>query len=107
VDYAPLPFAPHGCTFERRADGSLLITPGYTLPEPWPSIPHLFIDRATRFPDRPLVARRELLEDGSRGEWRRLTFGEALAKSRALAQALPIPRFSSAWASARCGKSAT
>jgi len=88
VDYAPLPFAPHGCTFEHRADGSLLITPGYTLPEPWPSIPHLFIDRATRFPDRPLVARRELLEDGSRGEWRRLTFGEALAKSRALAQAL-------------------
>jgi len=88
VDYAPLPFAPHGCTFERRADGSLLITPGYTLPDLWPSIPHLFIDRATRFPDRPLVARRELLADGTRGEWQRLTFGEALVKSRALAQAL-------------------
>lgn len=88
VDYAPLPFAPHGCTFERRADGSLLITPGYTLPELWPSIPHLFIDRAARFPGRTLVARRELLPDGSRGAWRRLSFGEALGQSRALTQAL-------------------
>jgi len=88
VDYAPLPFAPHGCNFERRADGSLLISPGYALPELWPSIPHLFIDRAMRFPERPLVARRELLADGTRGDWLRLTFGEALAKSRALAQAL-------------------
>lgn len=87
VDYAPLPFEPHRCRFESRSDGSTLITPGYDLPDLWPSIPHLFIDRATRFPDRPLVARRRLLPDGTRGDWRRLGFGDALLQVRALAQA--------------------
>ncbi|UNU43548.1 feruloyl-CoA synthase [Sphingopyxis sp. YF1] len=88
VDYIALPFRPHGCRFEFRDDGSALITPGYALPELWPSIPHLFIDRAQRFPDRPFVARRERFEGGNRGEWRRLTYGDALHRSRALAQAL-------------------
>lgn len=88
VDYIALPFRSHGCRFEFRDDGSALITPGYALPELWPSIPHLFIDRAQRFPDRPFVARRDRLGDGSRGEWRRLTYGDALHRSRALAQAL-------------------
>lgn len=83
-----MPFEPHRCRFEVRDDGSTLITPGYRLPELWPSIPHLFIDRAERFPDRPLVARRELLPDGDRGEWRRLSFGDALRQARGLAQAL-------------------
>ncbi|HMO74607.1 MAG TPA: AMP-binding protein [Sphingopyxis sp.] len=87
VDYAALPFKPHGCRFEFRSDGSSLITPGYDLPDLWPSIPHLFADRAERFPDRPFVARRELLADGRRGDWRRLRYGDALRQSRALAQA--------------------
>src|SRR3546814_18568962 len=88
VDYAALPFKPDGCRFEFRGDGSVLITPGYDLPTLWPSIPHLFVDRAGRFPDRPFVARRERLADGSRGDWRRLTYGQALTQARALTQAL-------------------
>lgn len=86
--YADLPFVPPNCSIETRADGSVLITPGYALPPLWPSIPHLFIDRATRFPERPFVARRELLADGSRGDWQRLSYGEALRQARGLAQAL-------------------
>lgn len=88
VDYAALPFKPDGCRFEFRGDGSALITPGYDLPALWPSIPHLFVNRARRFPDRPFVARRERLSDGSRGDWRRLTYGHALTQARALTQAL-------------------
>ncbi|MEZ5709749.1 MAG: AMP-binding protein [Blastomonas sp.] len=87
MDYSALPFKPPNCRFEFRDDGSTLITPGYALPELWPSIPHLFIDRAQRFPDRDLVARRTMLADGTRGDWRRLRFGDALVKARALAQA--------------------
>lgn len=85
--YAPLPFLPPNCTFERRANGSLIITPGYRLPALWPSIPHLFLDRAARYPERPFVARRELLADGTRGDWRRLTYGDAARQARGLAQA--------------------
>lgn len=88
VEYAALPFRPHDCRFEFRGDGTALITPGYALPALWPSIPHLFIDRAEHFPDRPFVARRSLLADGSRGAWRRLSYGDALIQARALAQAL-------------------
>src|SRR3546814_12999954 len=89
VDYAALPFKPDGCRFEFRGDGSVLITPGYDLPTLWPSIPHLFVDRARRFPDRPFVARRERLADGSRGDWRRLTYGQALTSATALTHAMP------------------
>ena len=86
MDYARLPILPHKCMFESREDGSMLITPDYVMPELWPSIPHLFIDRAHRYPDRPMVARRERRASGSSGDWRKLTFGQALEKSRALAQ---------------------
>src|SRR3546814_4102321 len=37
---------------------------------------------------RSFVARRERLADGSRGDWRRLTYGQALTQARALTQAL-------------------
>lgn len=82
-----MPFRPHRCRFKTRADGSTLITPGYELPPLWPSIPHLFLDRAERFPERPLVARRALLTDGSRGDWHKLSYGDALIQARGLAQA--------------------
>jgi len=45
------------------------------------SMVHVFIDRAEQFPDRTLIA--ELDDDG---EWRRLTYADALIGSRSVAQ---------------------
>lgn len=87
ADYAPLPILTPDYVFESRDDGTAVITPGYVLPPLWRSIPHLFIDRAERYPDRPVIARRELRAEGGRGEWRRLSFGEALGRARGIAQA--------------------
>ncbi|WP_298284845.1 AMP-binding protein [Novosphingobium sp.] len=86
--YRPLPFRPHDCTIEARPDGTWLITPGYPMPEPWPSIAHLALARARQLPDAPLIARRERLPDGTRGDWQRHSYGSILAKARGLAQAM-------------------
>ena len=87
-DYRPLPFRPHNTAIERRPDGSWLFTPGYPEVPAWPSIPHLAIDRAQQIPDAPLIARRQLLSDGSRGEWKRHTFAEIVTNACKLAQSL-------------------
>ena len=86
--YRPLPFRPHGCTFAARPDGTRLITPGYPMPEPWPSIPHLALARAQQLPDAPLIARRERLADGTRGAWQVHSYGSILTQARGLAQAM-------------------
>jgi feruloyl-CoA synthase len=88
VSYQPLPFRPHNTQITRRDDGSWLFEPGYPDVPVWPSIPHLAIDRANRIPDAPLIARRELLTDGTRGQWQRHSFAEIITKARNLAQAL-------------------
>lgn len=88
AEYRPLPFRPHNTKITRRDDGAWLFEPGYPDVPLWPSIPHLAIDRARQIPDAPLIARRELLHDGSRGEWQRHSFAEIVAKARSLAQAL-------------------
>jgi feruloyl-CoA synthase len=87
-DYRPLPFRAHNTQFTRRDDGAWLLAPGYPDVPLWPSIPHLAIDRASRIPDAPLIARRELLSDGTRGEWQRHSFADIVTKARNLAQAL-------------------
>src|SRR4051812_18590202 len=43
---------------------------------------------ATTDPDRVFIARRERLADGSTGDWRKITYGEALATARGVGQAL-------------------
>jgi feruloyl-CoA synthase len=88
MEYRPLPFRPHNTRIEHRKDGSWLFSPGYPSVRQWSSIPHLAIDRASRVPGAPLIARRELLADGSRGEWQRSTYADIIAKARSLAQAL-------------------
>lgn len=86
--YRPLPFRPHNTRIEHRDDGSWLFTPGYPSVGQWPSIPHLAIDRASHIPDAPLIARRALLDDGSRGEWQRRSYADIIGKARSLAHAL-------------------
>lgn len=84
----PLPFRPHNTVIESRPDGSWLFTSGYPEAPLWPSIPHLAIDRANRIPDAPLIARRDLLKDGRRGDWRHHSYAEIVGKARNLAQSL-------------------
>jgi feruloyl-CoA synthase len=43
---------------------------------------------ATTDPDRLFMARRERLADGSTGDWRRITYGQALQAARSIGQAL-------------------
>jgi feruloyl-CoA synthase len=86
--YRPLPIRQPKVTLDYRADGSIIIEQAYAMPEPWPSIPHLFEARATRYADRDFIAKRAPLPGGGWGEWRRITYREALAKTRSIAQAL-------------------
>lgn len=85
--YRPLPIRKPKVTCQARADGSFIIEQNYEMPVPWRSIPHLFQVRAAEYPDRPFVAKRRALPDGGWGDWDRLTYRDALAGSRRLAQA--------------------
>jgi feruloyl-CoA synthase len=68
---------------ERRPDGSFLIRPE----EPLEKYPRVLTERLTYWasiaPERALAAKR-----GRNGQWRYLTYGEALRKVRSLGQAL-------------------
>ena len=69
--------------FDRRADGTIYVRSPRTLP----AYPERLTDRlehwAERTPDQTFLARR-----GADGEWQRVTYGQALPRMRAIAQAL-------------------
>ena len=85
-EYAPLPIRRPKVHCERRADGSVVISQDYGLPPAWPSIPHLLADRAARYPNRWLIARRERLPGGGTGEWQGRSYGDVLSQARAAAR---------------------
>jgi feruloyl-CoA synthase len=70
-------------SMERRADGAIIVRPE----EPLGPYPRVLTERLIHWarvaPDRALAAKR-----GANGEWRYLTYGEALRKVRSLGQAL-------------------
>ncbi|MDQ6626839.1 MAG: AMP-binding protein, partial [Pseudomonadota bacterium] len=67
----------------QRADGSLLVVSREPL-QPYPArLTDRFIGTAERHPERTLVAKRV-----AGGDWRRVSYGEALRSARSLAQAL-------------------
>ncbi|RYF71738.1 MAG: feruloyl-CoA synthase, partial [Comamonadaceae bacterium] len=73
----------------REGDGGVR----YLTAEPaLPPYAHRMTDRllhwAETAPDRTFIAQRERLADGSRGDWVRVSYAEALAKARAIGQAL-------------------
>jgi len=74
--------------FSPRADGTTLIDSTEAL-APYPE---RLTDRLQHFaatrPDHTLAAKRIRLADGSTGDWRRLSYAQALASARAIAQAL-------------------
>ena len=69
-----------------RADGSLLVVSRESL-APYPQrLTDRFLATAERHPERTLVAKR--LGRAPGGDWRRVSYGEALASARSLGQAL-------------------
>jgi feruloyl-CoA synthase len=79
----PVRLRTSGATMERRTDGSYLIRPE----EPLEQYPRVLTERLVYWagvaPDRVLAAKRR-----RDGQWRYLTYGEALRKVRSLGQAL-------------------
>ena len=68
-------------TFEARADGSTWVTSSEPL-EPYPQrLTDRLLHWAEVAPDRTLVAKRV-----DRGEWRRVSYAEALRAARSIAQ---------------------
>jgi feruloyl-CoA synthase len=86
--YRPLPIRHYDLKVERRPDGSVVLELDAELPPTWRSIPHRLREQATRHPARTFLARRESLPGGAWGEWGRMSYGEALASTRRVAQAL-------------------
>ena len=72
---------PVALDIDKRADGTLILSCPYPLPEPRRSTAHLFIERAEQQPERTLIA-----EKDAAGEWQHLTYGEALRGTRSVAQ---------------------
>ncbi|MEO6363325.1 MAG: feruloyl-CoA synthase [Caldimonas sp.] len=77
--------------FEQRADGSTLVTSTEALAPYAERITDRFLHWADVAPERTLVAKRVSNEKGAKeqgGDWRRVSYGEALRSARSLAQAL-------------------
>ena len=66
---------------DRRDDGSLILTNPVELEHVNRSMVHVFLERAEQFPERTLIA--EL--DGE-GQWQHLTYADAVAGCRSVAQ---------------------
>jgi len=86
--FKPLAMKPPSIEVVRKPDGTVYISSRYPLGEMHRSIAHLFEDRATKHPERNLIAERAPLPDGKTGDWRYITYGEANAHANAIAQAL-------------------
>ncbi|PWS34107.1 feruloyl-CoA synthase [Falsiroseomonas bella] len=85
ADAARKPLGPGPVRFARRADGALLVTPEGTLG----AYPRRLTERLEHWaavaPERTLIAKRD---PALGGDWRCMSYGEMLAKVRAVGQAL-------------------
>jgi feruloyl-CoA synthase len=85
ADAAHSKLGPGPVRFARRADGALLVTPEGTLG----AYPRRLTERLEHWaavaPERTLIAKRD---PALGGDWRRISYGEMLAKVRAAGQAL-------------------
>jgi feruloyl-CoA synthase len=74
--------------FEMRADGSQIVTSTEPLQPYAARLTDRFLHWAEATPDRTLVAKRAGTGAGTRGDWRRVSYAEALASARSIAQVL-------------------
>ncbi|MBC8058565.1 MAG: AMP-binding protein, partial [Rhizobiales bacterium] len=74
--------------FETRTDGSTIVTSTEPLQPYTDRLTDRFLHWAEIAPDRTLIAKRVATDDGTRGDWRRVSYAEALASARSIAQVL-------------------
>ncbi len=86
--FKELPQKPPALDITRKDDGTIYIASQYPLGQMHRSIAHLLEERAAAHPDRNFIAERTPMPDGSRGDWRFITYGEADKQASAIAQAL-------------------
>jgi len=70
----------------KREDGTLLIKSQHPLMEFDPIIARNFFAQAEKQPDKAIYAQRKREADGSRGDWRKLSFRDASAQVESMAQ---------------------
>jgi feruloyl-CoA synthase len=86
--YRPVEFGVTRVVMETRENGCLHLQAAQPLGDYALRLTDRFLHCARTTPDRTLFARREKNADGSRGDWRHLTYRQALADARAIAQGL-------------------
>ncbi len=85
--FKPLPLKPPSIAVIRK-DGNIYVRSRYPLGEMARSIVHLLEVRAAAHPERPFMAERTPLQDGSTGDWRFITYGQINARANEIALAL-------------------
>ncbi len=86
--YRPLVFGVTRVVVDDRNDGSLVVRADQPLGDYPARFGDRLLDAARAFPQRVFIARRRALADGSSGDWETVTYGEALARARSIAQSL-------------------
>ena len=86
--YRPLKFGVTRVALREGAGGVRYIKAEQPLQAHAPRITDRLVHWATTEPDRTFIARRMKQADGSTGDWRRISYGEALDSARRIGQAL-------------------
>ncbi len=86
--FRPLPQKAPDIAVRRMPDGTVYIDSNHKLGAMHRSIAHLFQERAQKHPERNFIGERMPLPGGGTGDWRFITYGEALTRAHAIAQAL-------------------
>src|SRR5215472_15114 len=86
--FRPLPMKPPAIDVLRKPDGSIYISSRLPIAHMHRSIAHLLEERAASHPERRFIGERTPLPDGTTGDWRFISYGEANAHANAIAQAL-------------------
>src|SRR5215472_11938087 len=86
--FRPLPMKPPAIDVLRKPDGSTYISSRLPIAHMHRSIAHLLEERAATHAERRFIGERTPLPDGTTGDWRFISYGEANAHANAVAQAL-------------------
>ena len=86
--YRPLDFGVTRVNVRAGDGGVQYVVADQPLQPAVPRITDRLLHWAAEAPDRPFIAQRERLPDGTRGDWRHVTYAEALDAARRIGQAL-------------------
>ncbi|MDD0815457.1 feruloyl-CoA synthase [Curvibacter sp. HBC28] len=86
--YRPLTFGVTRVALQDGAPGTRYLRADQDLAEHAPRMTDRLLHWARTEPTRTFLAQRERLADGSTGDWRRISYAQALATARRIAQAL-------------------